>query len=196
MVQPSKFNLLIPQGTDYALTLELKTGPVFRTEPAAAGAESITLVAPLPTAFNTGQKINFDGKIATLAAAASVGTKSLSVEPLLFELKREVGQQCLDLTGGTATAKIWQDLDQVAIATLTAGISTDPTEGRVILTLPNATTSNLTATAGVAEFSTEAELQALTKQGDHYLWQFHFTNAESLILRPVEGFVVVSQKGV
>lgn len=195
-MQPAKFNLLIPQGTDYAVTIELKTGPVFRTEGAAAGAESIPLVTPLPTAFNTGQKINFDGKIATIANPAALGAKLLSVEPLLFELKREDGQQCLDLTGGTATAKIWQDLDQTEIATLTADISTAPTEGRVILTLPNATTSNLTATAGVAEYPTEAELQALTKQGDHYLWQFHFANAATLILRPGEGFVVVSQKGV
>ncbi|NEQ45630.1 MAG: hypothetical protein F6K00_19625 [Leptolyngbya sp. SIOISBB] len=192
-MNPAQYNLLIPQGTDYALTLTLTEGPSFRTTGAAVGASSIPLVAPLRTALATGDKVNFEGAIATLAAPATVGTKTLTVEPLGFKLERVTGEKCLNLTGFTAIAPIYRNLSEASIAQLTADVDTAPTEGKLILTMANATSGPLPSTT--SEFLTEAELQAITEQGSHYIWQLHLTDTNSLILRPVEGFVVVSQKG-
>ena len=194
-MQPSQFNLLIPQGTNWALTLQLTEGPGFRTTGASAGATKIPLSAPLPTALSSGDRVNFDGAIATLTAAAAVGAKSLTVPALPFELGRVQGRKVLDVTGFSTTARIYADLDEAAIATVTVDLTTAPSDGRPILKLTKAETSALASTVEPGLFLTEAELQAVKEQGPHYLWQFDLTDTTANTLRLVEGFVLVSRQG-
>lgn len=194
-MQPSQYNLLIPQGTNWALTLELTEGSGFRTEGANAGATQIPLTSPLPTALSNGDKVNFGGAIATLTAAAALGSKSLTVSALPFDLKRVQGYKVLNVTGYTALARIYSDFDESAIATLTVDLTTGPSDGRPILKLTKTETSALAATLDPGLFLTEAEVQSVKEQGSHYLWQFDLTDTQPNTLRLLEGFVLVSQQG-
>lgn len=200
MSHPYQRNLLVPQGTDYALTLSLTQAPEFRTSGAEKGATTIPLVNPLQTALSDGDKLNFgsspiDEQIVTLNANAAVGDESLTVTSLVAKLERVDGAKCLDLTGYTAIASIWSNLTQSALAAFTIDLVTAPTEGRAILQLTDAQTSSLLPTLDDGVFLKESEVQAIKSQGDHYIWQVHLTNTTGVMIRPVEGFVVVSQKG-
>ncbi|MEM6432964.1 MAG: hypothetical protein AAF773_03765 [Cyanobacteria bacterium P01_D01_bin.115] len=195
-MQPENFNLLIPQGTDYALTLSFNEGSNLRTPGAKAGSESIPLTSPLPTALLSGDKVSFQkGAIATLSAAASLGARSLTVSPLLFDIDRETGRKVIDLTGYTAAAKIYRDLTQAAISTFTTDLTTAPTDGQLIIKLTDEQTAALPANLAAGNFPTEAEVQAWKSTGAEYIWQLELTDPDSLILRPLEGLVLVSLEG-
>lgn len=195
-MQPSQLNLLIPQGADYALTLGFSEGSALRTSGAAAGSQSIKLTSPLPTALSSGDKVSFSGgAIATLAAAAALGSRTLTVSPLLFDIGREAGYKVLDLTGHSAVAKIYRDLTEAAIATFAIDLATAPADGKLILTLTDEQTATLPANLAAGNFPTEAEVQAWKSTGAEYIWQLELTDTEGLILRPLEGLVLVSLEG-
>ena len=195
-MQPENFNLLIPQGTDYALTLSFTEGANLRTSGAKAGAQSIPLTSPLPTALSSGDKVSFQkGAIATLSEAAALGARSLTVSPLLFDIDRETGRKVLDLTSYTAAAKISRDLSQAAIATFTTDLTTAPADGKLILTLTDEQSADLPANLEAGVFPSEAEVQSRKSTDSEYIWQLELTDAEGLILRPLEGLVLVSLEG-
>lgn len=194
-MHPATFNLLIHQGTDYLLTLNLNSGPTFRTAGAKAGTASIPLSEPLPLPLTTGDKVRFDGIIATLSAAADLGANALTVNPLAFAIPRSTGQKCLDLTNHTATAKLYTDLSEAAIATFTADLATAPTEGTIILTLTDTQTAALPASLPTGEYPAEAEVQARKYDGSQLLWQCDLQDGSGIDQRILQGIALIAIGG-
>ncbi|MEO0533242.1 MAG: hypothetical protein AAF215_05180 [Cyanobacteria bacterium P01_A01_bin.123] len=196
-MNPGIFNLHIPQGTDYTLAVTVTGGPSFRALATSAGTNQIQLIDQLSISLSTNDKVAFGNAIGTITADAGLGSKSLNISPLLFDIPRNTkGQKVSDVTGQTAEAKIYSDLGQTAVVTLTANLTDAPTDGLIRLSLSDAQTASLAANLPAGEFLTETEIQSRKYSGSEYLWQLELTDTNAITRRVLQGIVLVSPQGV
>lgn len=183
------YNLLITQGADYALTVQFTEGDPIQATGAAVGATSIPLRTALKSPLSAGDKIDFDGVIATLSANAAVGALALSVNALAIAIPKTTGFKISDLTSYTIAAELQPPTGDSVAFTVTP---TAPTDGVAVLRLTDVQTNALSTTLAAGQFPTEAEVQGTKYSGAEYQWVLSLTDGAGEIKKPLGGLALVS----
>lgn len=196
---PSKYNLLIPQGTSYELALTLLTGEQIKTTAAATPIAGVADIPcqPLKEALSLGTRLYFlQGATATVSEALTLGATTLKVSNLFFPIaKGATAQRIADLTGCQARSQIKKAIkDATALAEFTPEFAIDRLSGVLKLSLAETDTRALLANIDLktALALDEDLLQERSPQTTDYTWDLEIIYSNGKVERPLNGIALVS----